>query len=512
MKMSAEAKVGLFVLLGIALLVYMSLKVGGFQFGGAEGYRLYVSFDSAAGLDQNSSVRVAGVEIGRVKEILLKDNKAQLVLEIKEGIKVGRDFTALLTTKGLLGEKYLELIPGAPGAPALKDGDEITNTTSYADMDKLITVLTDVSVDIKEVTGSLSSVIGGKDGEATLRNIINNIEELSFRVNSLVAKNDEKLGNVLTNLDEFSALLKNDGPAISSDIRAAIKNINDSLVKTSENLNLLVQENRGNLKEGVDNLKVASLSLNQAMENLNKVTKDVGPGLTETVGSLSSITRKIDKGEGTLGRLINDPIMHENINKTVTGINNYLTKAESFRMYLGYRSEYLFDASDAKGYFSLKIQPKADKYYLFEIVDDPRGKRKKETREITTGGTTTTQTETKVSDAIKFSAQIAKRFKNLVVRGGIIESTGGAGVDYYLFKDRFKLSGEAFDLNKKGKAHLKAYATYYINKFFHLNAGIDDFVDKEFRSGFVGVGLQFEDDDLKYLLSSGGGAVTSAVK
>jgi Zn-dependent peptidase ImmA (M78 family) len=59
--------------------------------------------------------------------------------------------------------------------------------------------------------------------------------------------------------------------------------------------------------------------------------------------------------------------------------------------------------------------------------------------------------------------------------------------------------------------HLKAYATYYINKFFHLNAGMDDFIDKDFRSGFVGVGLQFEDDDLKYLLSSGGGAVTSAV-
>lgn len=513
LKLSPEAKVGLFVLLGIILLVYMSLRIGGIKFGRAEGYTLYVDFDSAAGLDKDAAVRVAGVEVGRVKEITLKNNKAHLVLEIKPGVRVGKDFTAVLTTKGLLGEKYLELVPGSPTAPPLKEGDQITRTTSYADMDKLITVLSDVAGDVKQVTESLSKVLGGPEGEQSLRNIVKNIEEISLRVNGIIAKNDEKLSDILKNLDEFSALLKNDGPTISAELKLAAKNLNEALVKTSNNLNSMIDENRGNLKEGVENLKVASLRLQEAMDNINKVTKEIGPGINDTVNSVNSIAKKIDKGEGSLGKLINDPTLHENLNKTVAGINSYIERAENFHTFIGYRGEFLFDSRDSKAlntskrntksYLSLRVQPKADKYYLFEVVDDPRGNRKKETREITTNGSTTTQTEIKTSEALKFSAQIAKRIKNFAVRGGIIESTGGAGVDYYAMNDRLRLSLEAFDFSKHGNPHVKAGASYFINKYFYIVGGYDDIVSRDgLRSAFAGLGFQFEDEDIKYLLSS----------
>jgi len=79
-KLTPEAKVGIFVLIGIILLVYMSLRVGGIQFGRAEGYEVYIRLDSAAGLDNDAPVRVAGVEIGRVKGIVLQNNKAKVVL------------------------------------------------------------------------------------------------------------------------------------------------------------------------------------------------------------------------------------------------------------------------------------------------------------------------------------------------------------------------------------------------------------------------------------------------
>lgn len=500
--MSPEAKVGLFVLIGIVLLVYMSLKLGGIKFGKAEGYSLFVDFNSAAGLDKGASVRVAGVEVGRVKDITLKDSKARLALQINPDVKIGKDFTAVLTTKGLLGEKYLELVPGSPTAPPLKEGEEITRTTSYADMDKLITILSDVSGDVKEVTESLSKVLGGPEGEQTMRNIVKNIEEITFRVNSMVDKNDEQLASVLRNLDEFTALLKNEGPGITSEIRTAARNLNDALVKTSDNLNGLIDENRGNLKEGVENLKMASLKLEEAMDTLNKVTKEVGPGITETMNSVGSIAKKIDKGEGTVGRLINEDTLHANINKTVTGINKYIERTENFRTYLGYRGEYLFDAGETKSYFSLKIQPKADKYYLLEIVDDPRGKQITETKDVTVGGVTSTTKEVRTKDELKFSAQIAKRFKDVTIRGGVIESTGGAGLDYYLFDDSLKLTLEAFDFNKDTNSHLKAAGTYYFSKYFFLTAGYDDFLSKENRSVFMGIGLQFDDEDIKYLLSS----------
>ncbi|MBI5643480.1 MAG: MCE family protein [Deltaproteobacteria bacterium] len=503
LKLTPEAKVGLFVLLGIILLVYMSLRLGGIKFGRAEGYTLHVYFESAAGLDKNASVRVAGVEVGRVKDIQLKDSKAHVVLEIRPDVRIGKDFTAVLTTKGLLGEKYLELVPGSAGAPSLKEGEEITRTKSYADMDRLITVLSDVSDDVKQVTDSLAKVLGGDQGEATLRNIVKNLEDISFNVNHLIAKNDEQVGNVLQNLDEFTSMLKTEGPGVTADLRTAIKNLNEALLKTSSNLNEMITENRGNLKEGVENLKLASLSLQQAMDTVNKVTNQIGPQINDTAASVGNIARKLDKGEGTLGKLINDTTLHENIDKTVKGINNYIAKAESFHTFIGYRGEFLFDERDTKSYFTLRIQPKADKFYLFEVVDDPRGKKKTETKEITLDGVTTTREETVTSDAIKISAQIAKRFKNVTVRGGIIESTGGAGVDYHLYKDRLKLSLEAFDFDKKSTAHLKATSTLFLSKFFFLTAGYDDFISKVgLKSAYVGVGFQFEDEDIKYLLTS----------
>lgn len=509
LSLSPEAKVGIFVLAGIAILVYMSLRVGGMQFGRSEGYTLYVIFESAAGLDKDASVRVAGVEVGRVKEIRLRDHKAHLTLLIQPDAEIGRDFTAVLTTKGLLGERYLELIPGEPAAPPLKDGDRITHVTSYADMDKLITILSDVAIDIKAVSQSLSSALGGKEGEESLKNIVENIEDISFRLSHLIEKNDARFSNTLKNLDEFSAVLRKDGPVITEEVRNAAKNLNIAIEKSSDNLNGLINENRGNLKEAIENLKAATLAMSQAMESVNSIAKEAGPGIKSTISSADSIAKKLDAGEGTLGKLINDSVIHDNLNKTITGINSYIERAESFHTYIGYRGEYLTDSQKTKSYFTLKIQPKADKYYLIELVSDPQGKRRKETRDITTGGATTTSTETKTTDSFKFSLQIAKRFKDVVLRGGIIESTGGAGVDYYVFRDRVRLYLEAFDFGREGRLHAKAGAHINLNKYFFITGGLDDFADSAYRSAYLGIGLQFEDDDVKYLLSGAGSAVGS---
>lgn len=498
-KLSPEAKVGLFVLIGIILLVYMSLRVGGIQFGRAEGYTLYVKFDSAAGLDKDASVRVAGVEVGRVTDIMLKENKAQLTLKVRPEIKIGSDFTALLVTKGLLGERYVELLPGSPNAPLLGDGDEITRAASYADMDKLITILSDVSRDIKTVTLTMRNVFGGPEGESALRNIVSNIEEISYRVSALVDKNDAALTNVITNLDEFTTLLREEGPGI----RRVVANLNESIVKTSEKINGIMDENRENLREGVESLRLASLKLEEAMKTVNRVVQDVGPTLTDTVASVGSIAGKIDRGEGTIGKLVNDDETHENINKAVSGINRFIEKTESFHTYIGYRAEYLFDASDTKSYFTLRVQPKSDKYYLFEIVDDPRGNRQEDTVSTTTGGVTTTTTEIRTKDEFQFSIQLAKQFGPFTLRGGLIESTGGVAVDTHLFKNRLKFTLEAFDFDKSDNPHLKATGTIYFSRFFYLTGGYDDFVSRVgLDSGFVGLGLEIRDDDLKYLFSA----------
>ena len=497
-KLTPEAKVGIFVLIGIILLVYMSLRVGGIQFGRAEGYEVYIRFESAAGLDNDASVRVAGVEIGRVKGIVLQNNKAKVVLRINPDVKIGKDFTAVLKTKGLLGERYVELIPGSPNAPSLEAGGEITRVTTYTDLDKLISILSDAATDIKKVSESLSSALGGREGQATLKNIVTNIEEITERLNNIVKRNDEKFARIVNNFELFSKILKEQGPEITGGLKAV-----------ADNLNQLIAENKEPLRDGIDNLRTATAKLGETMETINRLAKNVEPKIDDSVETIKSIVNKVDRGEGTLGKLVNDTTIHDSFNKTLTGINSYLGRVESFKTFVGYRGEYLFDASDTKSYLSLRFQPKADKYYLIEIVDDPRGRKNVETTETTLGGTTTTTKEVKTSDSLKFSVQVAKRFKDLTLRGGIIESTGGVGMDYYMFKDRLRFTFEAFDFDKKNNPHLKAGLTYNLNKYFFITGGYDDFVSKlKLASPYLGIGLHFEDEDIKYILSSASSVLT----
>ncbi|GAI86317.1 unnamed protein product, partial [marine sediment metagenome] len=123
---SSEAKVGLFVLVGLIILGYMSFRIGEYGFGLKRGYLVNVVFDNVAGLERDASVQIAGVEVGRVEEIRLKDGKALVTMRIIPDVKLARDVVAAIKTHGILGEKYIEIVPGTKGEAFLKEGERIT--------------------------------------------------------------------------------------------------------------------------------------------------------------------------------------------------------------------------------------------------------------------------------------------------------------------------------------------------------------------------------------------------
>jgi len=104
--------VGLFVLIGIAGLAYLSIQLGRVSFLGATGYVVTADFPSVGGLKAGSTVEIAGVEIGRVEAIGLADYQARVTLRIHAGVKLQEDSIASIKTKGLIGEKYLRISPG----------------------------------------------------------------------------------------------------------------------------------------------------------------------------------------------------------------------------------------------------------------------------------------------------------------------------------------------------------------------------------------------------------------
>ncbi|MBC8419919.1 MAG: outer membrane lipid asymmetry maintenance protein MlaD [Proteobacteria bacterium] len=136
-KFDLEFAVGLFMILGILCLGYLSIKLGKMEVLGGEGYEIEAIFSNSGGLKAGSSVVIAGVDVGRVKRIVLDDYQAKVVLNLPLNVKIQEDAIASIKTKGLIGEKYVEITPGG-AEELLKPGGRIRDTQSAVDFEELI--------------------------------------------------------------------------------------------------------------------------------------------------------------------------------------------------------------------------------------------------------------------------------------------------------------------------------------------------------------------------------------
>jgi phospholipid/cholesterol/gamma-HCH transport system substrate-binding protein len=136
-KTKLEFIVGVFVLIGIVCLGYLSIKLGKLELIGGNVYEVIAQFNTASGLKAGSSVEIAGVEVGRVRAITLNEDRAAVMLAVDNKVKLYTDTIASIKTRGIIGEKFLALSPGGGGDP-LKPGDTIRDTESGLDLEELV--------------------------------------------------------------------------------------------------------------------------------------------------------------------------------------------------------------------------------------------------------------------------------------------------------------------------------------------------------------------------------------
>jgi len=137
-KFDLELAVGIFVLIGIVALGYLSVKLGRLEVIGIRGYAIYAEFERAGGIKPGSVVEIAGVEVGRVKSIRLNEDYQALVeLTIRYDIELQEDAIASIKTKGLIGERYIQITPGGSDR-IIPDGGRMRETESAIDIEEMI--------------------------------------------------------------------------------------------------------------------------------------------------------------------------------------------------------------------------------------------------------------------------------------------------------------------------------------------------------------------------------------
>ena len=136
-KTKLEIVVGVFVLVGMLCLAYLSIKLGKLEMIGGDVYEVEAQFTSASGLKPGSTIEIAGVEVGRVRGITLIADRAKVKLAVNNTVKLYTDTFASIKTRGIIGEKFLALSPGG-GGDLLKPGDTIRDTEAGLDLEELV--------------------------------------------------------------------------------------------------------------------------------------------------------------------------------------------------------------------------------------------------------------------------------------------------------------------------------------------------------------------------------------
>ncbi|MEX0879899.1 MAG: MlaD family protein [Thermoanaerobaculia bacterium] len=472
--MSTTAKVGAFFLVALVLAGLLIWKIEDLKFGRVTGKTLSVQFNDVAGLKEKSDVRMAGVLVGKVARIRLVGGKALVDIELTRDIALRNGASASIQSLGMLGDKYVELIPGPVGAPALAEGVTIQGDTPVS-FDQITKLARDIEVDLRDITGNLKSSLGGALGEERLGGIVENVLVLSQELRKLLEANRANIDSTTANFREFST----------------------QMTALVSRIDRLVASNSGNLTDATGNAKELTAKLQTTVDNMN------------------AITGKINEGTGTVGALVNSDETNKNLNDALVavkeGVNSLsaaLSTAKTLNVDLGLRSEYLTGPGKGKAYFTVDIQPSGKpRFYRLELSSQPFGVRRDTTTITTTtfpdGHTETTRSDQQTyKDTMAVSAEVGYRLGQFIGRAGLIENSGGAGLDYLTLKDRLRVSADIWNFDRDNlSAHAKVTGRYYFSPSVFVLGGWDDFLNSKAKrdSLFFGAGIRWGDDDIKYL-------------
>jgi phospholipid/cholesterol/gamma-HCH transport system substrate-binding protein len=132
-----ELTVGIFIIAGIICLGYLSIKLGRMEVLGNKGYDVIAIFTNSGGLKTGSSIKIAGVDVGRVKGVSLEDYRARITMNLSNDVKIQEDAIVSIKTKGLIGEKFIEITPGGSDT-LVRSGERLRETQPAIDLEQLL--------------------------------------------------------------------------------------------------------------------------------------------------------------------------------------------------------------------------------------------------------------------------------------------------------------------------------------------------------------------------------------
>jgi|GEM_PF-7104481 len=486
--MNRVMRIGIFTAVGIFAIVAFSIYVNDHPYWYRSCNEVKINVEDATGLRRKSPVKTLGLEIGYINAVDLEGDKVMIQVCVTGPVKLNNDTKAYVRSSGFLGDKFLELkpvdkiggTPSTPSSPAAPLPASPDNTPAEPPKD---------SSSATPATEILKT--GARHLLRTFVTVIDLVEpQARAETKTLDATRDAEL----------------------QDTMKKVAKLIDQLTLMVGDLREVTQQK--DFKETVVNLNASMKHLQNLLRPDGKVMKNVDAAMESmknTMASAETVMNKIKEGEGTIGKFINDPSLYDDIRAAIQGVNLLLGKAGLLRTYVDIGGWKIDAYNGTKGYFRVTIAPNPTRYYLLGVSNDPRGRdRKTTTSTSVNGGAQTVVVENKNEEkGLAITAMFGKHFGPLDLSIGLKEDYGNVGVNFWF--DSAKRYGILSDIYSKGTdkggvtARIYARATVY--SALYVVGGVDQlqtFTDSKGRSRkpwFVGMGVSFDDDDLKYLLA-----------
>jgi phospholipid/cholesterol/gamma-HCH transport system substrate-binding protein len=448
---AAELKVGALVLSIASLIAFMSLRVSDDPSFLGHSNDAWFLLSNAGGLVKNSAIRMAGIPMGVIKDIKLQDGMARVEITIRPDVQPRVSASVEIKSQGILGDKHVEFSPGSPSDPPLAAHGQILNVKDQGNLDSIINQIGDIAGNLKEVAQVLKeSVVKDGTHEHILGRIVQNIEKLTKDLSEVTTDNKEKVGEIVDKVNNITGALDE---ALNDDSDEGFKVV-----------------------------------WKKTMSRIDSITKN-----------LDDITGKINRGEGTIGKLVSDEETSEKVSNAVDGISNLIEAGSRLTTSLDLASSYMTLANGQETSLNVKIQPGLDRYYLVGVVSDPFGQvtvSKTQTSGTSNSNYTTTMT---YQNALKWNLEFAKIFYDFTLRGGLIENYGGLALDYTFLHSK---AVAGVEVNNFSSVNLRPFLKYNFWKGVYVTGGIYDAMNSSgFYSPYIGAGLFLTNDDLKLLLA-----------
>lgn len=473
----------------------------------AGSFLTYTKFRDASRLAVGSPVVIAGVRVGLVEKLSIEGRLARIDMRLLEGLDLPVDSFATRRADSLFGDSYIEIIPagndeGATTYRRLMSGEPITHVIEGSSTD---TILRSMVGALSQINNALEVVhdrmikgrtwingpIDGKFSSGAdwlsqghIEGPMASAQHAMATVEGLTSRGAEALAN--TEPEVMHALDRIDRTVITA--RAGMRDAKAGVSSTFQGI-----------RDGLDGLDP---QIAQAAEIMTAVNEGQG-----------------DDWKGTLGRLIDDPALGQTLDDITSSGREAAGNLDRFKSWLGMRVEYNVFARAVRFYATAELRARKGKFYLIEFERGPLGDLPSdELSEV--AGTAAYVRQQEIRDEFRFTAQVGKQLGMFSVRGGLKDSTFGAGTDALLLDGRLKLSADLYG-SFRATPRLKLAGALAVFHSVYVLAGVDDALNppgylrvapehpptpktfEQVRHGrdyFVGAMLLFNDADISMLL------------